>query len=80
MYRRGRGQICLGVNAQGVYGDHMGSKSLVRKIMRADYFWPTMQQDVADFVKRCDRCQRYGNVQRVPREKMMTISLPWSFA
>ena len=47
----------------GIYGDHMGAKSLVRKIIRASYFWPTMQQNVADFVKKCDSCQRYENVQ-----------------
>ena len=50
----------------GICGDHMGHKSLVRKIMRVGYFWPTMQQDAAEFVKRCDSCQRYGNVQHVP--------------
>ena len=60
----------------GVCGDHIRHKSLVRKIMRAGYFWPTMQQDAADFVKRCDSCQRYGNVQRVLGERMMTISSP----
>jgi len=60
----------------GVCGDHMGAKSLVQKIMRAGYFWPTMQQDAVNFVKRCDSCQRYRNVQRVPREKMTTISPP----
>ena len=65
---------------KGVCGDHMGAKSLVRKIIRAGYFWPSMQQDAADFVKRCDSCQRYGNVQQVPVEKMMTISSPWPFA
>ena len=26
----------------GICSDHMGAKSLVRKIMRAGYFWPTM--------------------------------------
>ena len=52
----------------GVCGDHMGAKSLVRKIMRMGYFWPTMQQDAAEFVKKCDSCQRYENVQRVPGE------------
>ena len=64
----------------GIYGDHMGAKSLVRKIVKACYFWPIMQQDVVDFIKKCDSCQRYGNVQRVPREKMMTFTLPWPFA
>ena len=36
----------------GICGDHMGAKSLIRKIMKAGYFWPTMQQDAADFVKK----------------------------
>ena len=58
----------------------MGAKSLVRKTMRAGYFWPIMQQDAADFVKRCDSYQRYVNVQQIPGEKMTTISLPWPFA
>ena len=43
----------------GVCDNHLGAKSLVIKIMRVDYFWPTMQQDAVDFVKRCDNCQRY---------------------
>ena len=64
----------------GVCGDYMGVKSLVKKIMRTGYFWSMMQQDAAEFVKKCDSCQRYGNVQRVPGEKMMTISSPWPFA
>ena len=36
--------------------DHMGAKSLVRKIMRTGYFWPTIQQDATEFVKKCDSC------------------------
>ena len=54
---------------KGVCGDHMGAKSLVRKIMRVGYFWPSMQQDTTDFVKRCDNCQRYGNVQLSPKRE-----------
>ena len=65
---------------RGVCGDHMGAKSLIQKIMRAGYFWPTMQQDAVNFMKKCDRCQRYGNVQHLPGEKMTTISSPYPFA
>ena len=64
----------------GICGDHMGVKSLVRKIMRIGYFWPTMQQDTANLVRKCDSCQRYGNVQRISGEKMTTIFSPWPFA
>ena len=65
---------------EGVCGDHMGVKSLVQKIIRAGYFWPIMQQDEVNFVKKCYRCQRYGNVQHLLGEKMTTISSPWPFA
>ena len=34
----------------GICGDHIGAKSLARKIMRIGYFWPTMQQDAANFI------------------------------
>jgi len=47
---------------EGICGDHMGAKSLVRKIMRAGYFWPTMLQEATEFVRKCDSCQRYGNI------------------
>ena len=61
---------------RGICGYKMGAKSLVRKIIKAGYFWPTIQQDTADFVKKCDSCQRYGNVQRVLGEKMTAITSP----
>ena len=65
---------------RGICGDHMGAKSLIKKIIRTGYFWPTMQQDAADFIRKCNTCQRYRNVQRIPGEKMTTIFMPWPFA
>nr|POF02826.1 transposon ty3-g gag-pol polyprotein [Quercus suber] len=65
---------------EGVCGDHAGPRSLTGKIIRTGYFWPTMQVDTAEFVKRCDKCQQFGNVQRLPAEKLTTISSLWPFA
>ena len=45
-----------------VCGDHAGPKSLVSKVIRTGYFWPTMQVDAIELVKKCDKCQRFGNV------------------
>ncbi|XP_030959083.1 uncharacterized protein LOC115981034 [Quercus lobata] len=36
----------------GICGDHTGPRSLVSKIIRTGYFWPTMQKDAREFVKR----------------------------
>ena len=33
-----------------------------------------------ELVKRCDKCQRFGNVQRLPTERLTTIASPWPFA
>ncbi|XP_065630412.1 uncharacterized protein LOC136067902 [Quercus suber] len=56
---------------EGVCGDHVGPKSLVRKIIRTGYFWPTMQTDATEFI---NKCQQFGNVQRLPAEKLTTIA------
>ena len=73
-------QYILAEIHQGICGDHAGLKSLVNKAIRIGYFWPTMQVDAMELVKKCDRCQRYGNVQRLPAEKLTVISSPWPFA
>ena len=62
-----------------VCGDHAGPRSLVTKVIRTGYFWPTMQVDASKIVKKCDKYQRYENVQRLPAEKLTTISSLWPF-
>ena len=64
---------------KGVCGDHAGPRSLVRKLIRIGYFWPTMQVDTRELVKKCDKCQRFGNVQRLPVKRLTTIAFPWPF-
>ncbi|XP_065619152.1 uncharacterized protein LOC136063143 [Quercus suber] len=49
---------------EGICGNHSGSRSLVHKLVRTGYFWPTMQKDAEAYVKACDKCQRFSNVIR----------------
>ena len=64
---------------EGVCGYHTCPKSLVSKIVRTCYFWPTMQRDTKEFIERCNKCHRFGNVQHIPREKLMPITSPSLF-
>ena len=73
-------QYILAEIHQGICGDHAGPRSLVNKAIQAGYFWPTMKVDAVELVKKCDRCQRYGNVQRLPAKRLTAISSPWPFA
>ena len=50
---------------EGIYGNHSGSRSLVHKLVRAGYYWPTMlQKDAEAYVRACDKCQRFSNIIR----------------
>ena len=39
------------------YGNHSKARSLVHKVIRAGYYWPTIQADAKAYVKICDQCQ-----------------------
>ncbi|CAL9012268.1 unnamed protein product, partial [Prunus brigantina] len=64
----------------GVCGDHSGSRSLAHKVFRQGYFWPTLHQDANVLVKKCDKCQRFGNIPHIPAEPLSPIVIPWPFA
>ena len=40
-----------------VCGNHSGARSLIHKVVRAGYYWPTVQADAKAYVKVCDQCQ-----------------------
>nr|XP_023925240.1 uncharacterized protein LOC112036641 [Quercus suber] len=64
---------------EGICGDHAGLSSLISKVIRTGYFWPTLQNNANKFFKKCDKCQKFGN-QRIPSEKLTTIASLWPFA
>ena len=35
----------------------------MQKISQSGFFWPTMYEDTKDFVRRCHRCQKHGNIK-----------------
>ena len=47
---------------KGIYRNHSESWSLVHKLIRAGYYWPTMQKDAQTYIKAYDKCQRFNNV------------------
>ena len=65
---------------EGIYGNHLRSRSLVHKQVREGYYWPTMQKDAEAYVKTCDKCQRFNNIIRQPIEKLTSMMVLWLFA
>ncbi|KAL0696217.1 hypothetical protein Bca4012_063397 [Brassica carinata] len=54
-------RILIGLH-EGDYGSNSSSKSLVLRVKRAGYYWPTMAGDADRKAKHCDECQRHAPV------------------
>ncbi|GFZ05223.1 hypothetical protein Acr_17g0007950 [Actinidia rufa] len=65
---------------EGICGNHSGARSLARKTIHQGYFWPTIERDAATYIRRCDKCQRFAPVSRLPHTEIVPMSSPWPFA
>ncbi|XP_059306232.1 uncharacterized protein LOC132057622 [Lycium ferocissimum] len=63
----------------GTCGPHMNGFTLAKKILRAGYFWMTMETDCIRFVQKCHQCQIHGDLIRVPPNELNVTSSPWPF-
>ena len=92
LYKRGFSQPYLRCLAQdeanyvlrkvheGACGNHSRARSLVHKVVRAGYYWPTIQANAKAYVKVCDQCQRFSNIPRQPSEYLTPMMASWTFA
>ena len=63
---------------EGICGNHSGSRSLVHKLIRVGYYWPTMQKDAQTYVKACDKCQRDRKSTRLNSSHLARSRMPSS--
>ncbi|WVY97056.1 hypothetical protein V8G54_029207 [Vigna mungo] len=63
----------------GICGSHSGQRTLRAKILRAGFYWPTIEQDCKEFVQKCISCQSHGQDARIPPSELKTIVSPWPF-
>ncbi|RDX74023.1 hypothetical protein CR513_46272, partial [Mucuna pruriens] len=64
---------------EGICGTHIGGRALTSKIARAGYYWPTLRSDCINYVKKCDRCQRFAEGHKAPPERLHSVASPWPF-
>ncbi|XP_074342620.1 uncharacterized protein LOC141680235 [Apium graveolens] len=59
---------------------YQAASSLAMKVLRQGYYWPTMKEDAANFVRACDRCQRFANYSSMPVTLLTSMVSPWPFS
>ena len=48
--------------------NHIGARALAGKVLRQEYYWPTMLRDATDLVRKCKTCQVHAKISHLPSE------------
>ncbi|XP_074377813.1 uncharacterized protein LOC141719323 [Apium graveolens] len=75
-----KGNYILREVHEGICGNHSGGNSLVMKVLCQGYYWPTMKEDAANFIRAYDRCQRFANYSSMPATLLTPMVCPWPFS
>ena len=65
---------------EGIYGSHTGGRSLAHRAITQGYWWPNMQKEAQEYVKKCDQCQRFAPSIHQLGGILNPLSSPWPFA
>ena len=65
---------------KGICGSHTGGRSLSHMALTQGYWWPNMQREAQDYVKKCDQCQRFAPNIHQPGGVLNSLTSPCSFA
>ena len=65
---------------EGIYESHTGGRSLAHRAITQGYWWPNMQKEAQEYVKKCDQCQRFALNIHQPGGILNPLSSPWPFA
>ena len=64
---------------EGICGSHIGGRSLSHRALTQGYWWPNMQNEAQEYVKKCDQCQRFAlNIHQLGGV-LNPLSSPWPF-
>ena len=64
---------------EGVCSNYLEGRSLAHKALTVGYYWPYMMMEVREYVKKCDKCQRFALLKHQPAKQLNSIghSLNW---
>ena len=65
---------------EGICGSHIWGRSLSHRAITQGYWWPNMQKEAQEYVKKCDQCQKFAPNVHQPGGILNPLSNPWPFA
>src|SRR5688572_22713030 len=58
---------------EGGCGIHQGIRTVINKVLRSGYYWPTLRQDAENLILRCSKCQFFSKVSKKPKSFLTTM-------
>ena len=68
-------QMLLKVH-EGSFGTH----AMAQKILKAGYYWLTMENDCCIHMRKCHKCQAFTDNVNAPPMPLNVLAVPWSFS
>jgi hypothetical protein len=65
---------------EGSFGTHPNGHTIAKKMLRAGYYWLTMEFDCHKHAQKCHKCQIYTDKIHMPPTSLNVISSPWPFS
>ncbi|XP_071741277.1 uncharacterized protein [Rutidosis leptorrhynchoides] len=65
---------------EGICGFHAGPRSIVAKIIKLGYYWPTMHQDTVVALHACESFWIHANIPKQPKQDLISVLSAWPFA
>ena len=59
-----------------VCGSHMGGRSLAHRAMTQGFWWPQMRKDAAEYVRKCEQCQKHAPLIHQPAGHLNPVNSP----
>ncbi|KAL6125255.1 hypothetical protein ACLB2K_073314 [Fragaria x ananassa] len=64
----------------GICGNHAGARNLMFKMLRAGYYWPTLERDAKAVVQTCLQCHKFADFAHHPPVPLSIIISPVPFS
>ena len=65
---------------EGTFGTQSSGHTMAKTIIRAGYYWSTMEADCYQHSRTCHKCQIYIDKVHVPSVPLNVLTAPWAFA
>ena len=65
---------------QGVCGTHANRHRMTKQVMKAGYYWLTLESDCIKYDRKCHKCQIYANKIHMPLIELHVVAPSWPFS